>query len=671
MPAAVRVPNLRTVLPGAEGGEVDREASELAEFLNDRAEAIASRATSTIVGGLPLLGLVARRRLRRQLADQLHELARHLATYGKEGPRLYGESQRRYAAARLAQGLELHDALQERAVVQDSIFEVWASDRGSLPIGHARLLALAFAEVSSQASEVWLTYQRAETVAFQEAALLDTIVHHLDEAILVVEPDGTLSYATPAFEEITGVPARLVVGVSAQRVQDVLAPLDMRDEAGEPIAREDLPHVRALRTHRVEVTSFIRIRRLDRREVILELYAAPVFADEGQLRGVVVTIRDRTQSWEQTAALTSAYAELQRMHAHLLGRSRLEAIGELAGSTAHTLNNQLNVITLRLRHLLDMKDARKDAEGIQRSVREIANLVARLQEFASAPRTTEPVATPPARAIRRAIGLLRARAGAGTGIEIPDDLEALPEVIAEPNELVEFLTTLLLSARDATPPSESVEIEAEAVDEQVVVRVIDGGATLTPAQVEQLFEPLQAEEAERAGSLALARQALERGGGGIQVRPRAQGGNEIEIRLRRSEDAGAKEARAEQPRSRESAAIVPTMERILVVDDDRDNADMLADLLRDEGGKVEVARTIDEAVERAEAFEPQAALVDLVLGEESGWDLVRTLRERWPSMKIAVVSGLAVRDAERQVKGADAAFRKPVDTQGLLDFLGL
>lgn len=358
------------------------------------------------------------------------------------------------------------------------------------------------------------------------------------------------------------------------------------------------------------------------------------------------------------------------MHAHLLTRSRLEAIGELSGSTAHTLNNQLNVITLRLRRLLDLPAAKKDAEAIQRSVREIANLVSRLQEFAAAPRTTPPVPTSPAEAIRRAVDLVRIRGDGHAGFTVTPGLEELPLVVAEPNELVEFLTSLLLSARDATPPDETVEVRGTTDDDEVAIGVIDRGPTLEPEQVEKLFEPLEAEEAERAVSLSLARQAIERWGGSIRVLARADGGNEIEIRLRRARKEGEEKEEA-RPRRHEHPLASPTAERVLVVDDDRDNVLMFADLLRDAGASVSTARTIRAALEEARATQPDAALVDLLLDEESGWDLVRALRERWPTMRIAVVSGLAVRDAERQVKGADAVFRKPVDTQALLEFLGL
>ena len=657
--------------------ETSAEAIELANFLRAQAQAIASRSTAAIIGGLPLLGGSAKRRLRRQLADQVLELARHLESFGAEGPRLYGESQRRYAASRLAEGMSLDEALQERAVVQDAIIDAWGEDRGPLPRAHARLLVDSFAEVSAQTAEVWLTFQRAESVAFQEAALLDTIVHHLDEAVLVVEPDGMVSYATPAFEEILKLPARLIVGVPAEKLEAITSKLQLRDRDGNLLSRSELPHIRALETRAVQHAEFVRIRRLDGTEAVCEVYAAPVFAEEGLLRGAVLTLRDRTENFEQTEALQQAYDELRLMHARLLSRSRLEAIGELAGSTAHALNNQLNVITLRLRKILDLPEAKEDAAAIERSVREIADLVSRLQEFAAAPRPEHPRPIDVGPVITTALDLVQAQIGPAADVQLDARLEELPPtVVAERDTLLEFLTALLLGARDASPEGATVGLETAVDGDALVIRVTDRGPSLSEDQVDQLFEPLRADAAERALNLSIGRQAVERWGGSVSVHPGEVRGNTVEIRLaiETAEAHEAAEARAPAAEEEAPAAPVPAAapaRRILVVDDDPDNVGMLADLVQDAGAEASTAGTGAEAIAKAAEMRPQAALVDLLLPDMKGWAVVEALREQQPEMRIAVVSGLAVPREERESKGADAVFRKPVDTDELLAFLGL
>ncbi|WP_373048662.1 response regulator [Vulgatibacter sp.] len=661
--------------------EISPEILELASFLHSEASSIARTAATLIMGGLPLLGTGARRRLRSLLGDQLLELARHLQSFGDEGPRLYGESQRRYAASRLAEGMALHEALGERAVVHECILVRWSEEKGAIPVKQARILAQSFAEVSSQAAEVYLTFQRAESVAFQEAALLDTIVHHLDEAILVVEPDGTISYVTPALEQIVGLPPRYFIGVQPERLGSLLQRLDLRDRQGTPIPREELPDRKALVSREAQHADFVRMRRMDGTEGIVELYAAPVFAEEGQLRGAIVTLRDRTESARQTVALERAYEDLQTMHARLLSRSRLEAIGELAGSAAHALNNQLNVITLRVRRLLEKPEAAEDAAAVEKSVREIAALVGRLQEFAEAPEAREAEPIDVRKVVETALQMTRAELGPGNPVQLATRLREMPPALAESDALLEFTTALLLGARDASPPGSTVLVETRIMDDHVVLRVVDRGPALSAAQVEQLFEPLAPGGAERALSLSVGRQAVQRWGGEVRVLHEAEGGNAFEVHLllqgaaavaHAAEAAKHVEAEAEAEAERRKGAPAPArVHRVLVVDDDVDNASMLADLIRDaEGTEAFTAGTGAEALQVAERSPPEAALVDLLLPDTKGWEVVTELKRRFPDIRVAVVSGLAVTREEREQSGADAVFRKPIDTDELLRFLG-
>ncbi len=67
--------------------------------------------------------------------------------------------------------------------------------------------------------------------------------------------------------------------------------------------------------------------------------------------------------------------------------------------------------------------------------------------------------------------------------------------------------------------------------------------------------------------------------------------------------------------------------RLLIVDDNRQFLDAARDLLEREGMTVvAVASTSSEALERVDALRPDVTLVDIDLGEESGFDLARQLR---------------------------------------------
>lgn len=80
---------------------------------------------------------------------------------------------------------------------------------------------------------------------------------------------------------------------------------------------------------------------------------------------------------------------------------------------------------------------------------------------------------------------------------------------------------------------------------------------------------------------------------------------------------------------------------ILLVEDDAILLAATADLLASEGFEVRAASGVGEAVELLEADEPPAAVItDINLGSErSGLELARLVSERWPEVRLLIVSG--------------------------------
>jgi len=654
------------------GERVDEKGQALARFLREEAARIARVAARAVTADLPIAGTGTSKRLRVLYQAQIEELARCLEAYGADGPQLYAETQRRYATRRLSEGARLTEVMEERAILHDSILEVGAAREFDFDPEAVRLLTNAFAEIAGQIGDVYLTYQRAESAGFREEALLETIVSHLDEAILVVERDGMISYATPAIERVLGYPARLFVGGYLDRREGLLDRIDPRDRFGKPIGPSDLPHCQALSTRRPAHADVILARRADGTDAVVEAYAAPVSDEEGDLRGVVMTLRDRTDSYRKSKALEDSYRERRRMHARLLSRSRLEAVGGLARSTAHALNNQLNVIALRLRRLEEVPDAFEEAEAIDRSVKEIAALVGRLQELGSAAPQAGAAAPMDAEGVvEEALALTRPEFD-GRQVEVHATIGELGQVLGERETVLTLLTTILGGARDSTPAGGFVDLEAARSDGHVEVRVIEHGPRLDSDELERIFEPLAGEFEERTLSLSAGRDAVRAWGGDVTAGPLDSAGNVFTIRLPVAAAARAEAAPPQAP----APAPTPTPTArpaglVLVVDDDPDNAAMLADLVEGADGSAITAATGAAALEKASREKPDAALVDLLLPDMKGWDVVRELKERLPGIRIAVVSGLAVRREEREAGLADDVFRKPIDSDDVLHFLGL
>jgi len=87
------------------------------------------------------------------------------------------------------------------------------------------------------------------------------------------------------------------------------------------------------------------------------------------------------------------------------------------------------------------------------------------------------------------------------------------------------------------------------------------------------------------------------------------------------------------------------MPRILVVDDQKDVRAMMSMVLRLGRFEVSEAESVKTGLQAFAEAEFDAAVVDIFLKEESGFDLITAMRERVPGLPVVAVSGLATLDA--------------------------
>ncbi|HET7731592.1 MAG TPA: response regulator [Usitatibacter sp.] len=112
--------------------------------------------------------------------------------------------------------------------------------------------------------------------------------------------------------------------------------------------------------------------------------------------------------------------------------------------------------------------------------------------------------------------------------------------------------------------------------------------------------------------------------------------------------------------------------RVLVVDDNEDAADSLATLLGVMGYEVKTAYDGPEAIEAADAFVPEVALLDIGLPRLSGYDIARHIREqRGQEVLLVAITGWGQEDDRRRAReaGFDHHFTKPADFEVLLELI--
>ncbi len=232
---------------------------------------------------------------------------------------------------------------------------------------------------------------------------------------------------------------------------------------------------------------------------------------------------------------------------------------------------------------------------------------------------------------------------------------------------------------------------ARARGDRVIVRIVDRGPGIPPAQLERVFQPFYragtpGRRAPRLGARARDRARLH----GVQRRDAARrvaarAGRDVRVRTaarrRRRRGSGATvRGRGERRRRRAGAgprnpsrtgeragADAAPRPRILVVDDEPQIVRALKVVLREAGFDASAAETSAEALDAAAVRPPEAAIIDLVLPDGDGIELTRRLRE-WSEMPILVLS--AVGEESQKVRaleaGADDYVTKPFGTRELI-----
>lgn len=110
--------------------------------------------------------------------------------------------------------------------------------------------------------------------------------------------------------------------------------------------------------------------------------------------------------------------------------------------------------------------------------------------------------------------------------------------------------------------------------------------------------------------------------------------------------------------------------RILVVDDLEDNIFLLTAMLEQEGYQVEPASSGKEALAKIEKTQLNLVLLDVMMPDMNGFQVIEEIRKKPQHAKLPVILLTAYAEvdfAKGLIVGANGFFRKPIDTNALLD----
>ncbi len=200
----------------------------------------------------------------------------------------------------------------------------------------------------------------------------------------------------------------------------------------------------------------------------------------------------------------------------------------------------------------------------------------------------------------------------------------------DPARLAQVFGNLLTNAAKYTDPGGVIRVSAASEDDEVVVRVSDTGRGIAAEMLPHVFNLfVQERQDSHRGQgglgigLAIVRSLVESHGGSVTVTSGGKGaGSTFTVRLRAAQPVQAETAPAPAVRP----AITHGRARVLLVDDNEQGAELLAESLRKLGYTVEVAFDGPEALAISKTFMPDVALLDLGLPVMDGIELAERLR---------------------------------------------
>ena len=369
-----------------------------------------------------------------------------------------------------------------------------------------------------------------------------------------------------------------------------------------------------------------------------------------EVRRIADTLRDADRKKDEFLAILAH--ELRNPLAPL--RNSLETM-RLAAATAETVRHARGIMERQVDQMVRLIDDLLDVSRVSRGKIKLAR---ETLELAAIVGDALEVCRPPL---------------AAAGHELTVSLPQQPvRIEGDRTRLVQVLCNLLSNATKYTNPGGRISLAAEVEDAQVVIGVADNGVGIPEAMLDRVFDMFTQVDGslERAQGglgigLTLVKRLVELHGGSVEAHSQGSGrGSRFLVRLPRAVRVMALHGPA-RPAAR-PGKLRP--HRILVADDNRDAADSLASMLRLAGHEVRIAYDGREAVELAESFRPELALLDIGMPRLNGYDAAQAIRENarqksHDDLLLVALTGWGQPEDKRRSRSAgfDYHFVKPLD----------
>jgi PAS domain S-box-containing protein len=488
-----------------------------------------------------------------------------------------------------------------------------------------------------------ITDQKLAEAALKESRdLFDSFMQHLPALAFIKDHQGRYVYTNLAFAKIYREPPGYRIGKTDRELWPEMVARSLIEND-----RKILDGGRILNTvETVEVAGQIQYHLVSK----FPLYKA----DQPQfMGGVAIDITDRMQTEEAK----------QELEFRLLQAQKMEAVGTLAGGIAHDFNNILSaVMGFTEMALQDLDSATIPALNLTKVMaasERARDLVRQILTF-SRQAKVEPRPVQPKQIVAEVLRLLRASLPAS--IQIEEQIESDRVVMADPVQIHQVVMNLCTNARDAMENDEgllSVVLASEDLEAAFTKRypqlvpgryvkliVKDTGHGIPPSQVNRIFDPFFSTKREEHGTgmgLAVVHGIVDRLGGIVTVESRKGQGTVFTIYLPAVDETTVELSPPAQPS-------VSRGERILFVDDETLQVDLVTQMLKRLGYRVTAFTRSDEALAAFRENPDQFDLVitDMTMPNLTGDRLAREIMALRTEMPVILCTGYSEQVGEEK-----------------------
>jgi PAS domain S-box-containing protein len=504
-------------------------------------------------------------------------------------------------------------------------------------------------------------------------AYLAAIVESSDDAIVSKTLKGIITSWNKSAERIFGYQASEIIGQPV----NVLIPADRQTEEDEILEK-------LKRGERVEHFETIRVRK-NGTPVNISLTISPIRNYEGEIVGASKIAREITEQKRLEAEQERLLAREKAARARAEEASRLK--DEFLAVVSHELRTPLNGILGWVRILrtddLDSATTERALETIERNAKAQAEIIDDILDVS-----------------RIVTGTLRLDI---QGIDLPSIIQSTIELImpaahakgilfrsmfdpqigttsGDPRRIQQVVWNLLSNAIKFTPREGRVGVELKRNDQEIEITVSDTGIGIRPEFLPYVFDRFRQADSSPSRQygglglgLSIVRHLVELHGGSVSVESPGEGQGAVfkvslpimvtppeQITLSRKAPAASDIGLSEQ-------ACDLSGIKVLVVDVEVDDREVLVCLLTRYGAEVKTASSIDEMLGTVQEWRPDVMVFDMGMPPEDGYTLIRKVRGLGAGQggEIPAIALTAHAKAEDRLKVLSAGYQmqvaKPVD----------